>query len=219
MSEQTPLRDRGDGDAVKPDLVHQLGTIPNLITIARLLLVPIFLIVLLSDAPNHDALAFTIFAVAALTDFLDGFVARATHTVTSIGKALDPLVDRLLIASAVIGLYLVGRLPLWVLVFFILRDAWLAAGGLYLTRHGLPIPPVSWTGKWTTAVALIGFSLLILGWPSVPAVAGSGPSSGSGQVLAGVYLVYAAVALSAVAAIQYTVAAAAEAAAARSAAR
>ena len=75
---------------------------------------PIFFSVFLTD--RSDTLAFVLFVAAASTDWLDGQIARRTGTVTAIGKAIDPLVDRLLIASGVIGLYIEGRLPLWIVL-------------------------------------------------------------------------------------------------------
>lgn len=199
-----------------PDHSHDVFSAANVITMVRLLLVPVFLVVLLgpSGRPNQDLVAFLIFAVAAATDFLDGLVARSTHTVTELGKTLDPLVDRVLIVAAVIGLFLLGRLPLWIALFFLLRDAYLAAGMLYLERHGTARPPVSRLGKVTTAVALTGFSLLILGWPMVSGLGLAGaepswlPGLGSTPTYLGIYLLYLGVVFSLAAAVQYTIAAA-----------
>jgi len=151
-----------DENSSARDHSRDVWSVANMITLLRLLLVPVFLVVLLSKRPNADALAFVIFVVAAGTDFLDGLVARSTHTVTELGKALDPLVDRALIVAAVIGLFLVGRMPLWIGLFFIARDAYLLWGMTYLERRGVRRPAVSWLGKITTAVAFTGFSLLIL---------------------------------------------------------
>jgi cardiolipin synthase len=202
-----------DPEPVQPDHSHDVFSAANLITMVRLLLVPVFLVVLLgpSERPNKVVVAFLIFAVAAATDFLDGLVARSTHTVTELGKTLDPLVDRVLIVAGVIGLFLLGRLPLWIALVFLLRDAYLAAGMLYLEAHHAPRPPVSWLGKATTAVALTGFSLLILGWPMVPGigVSAEGPSwlpgLGSAPTYLGIYLLYLGVVLSLATAVQYTV--------------
>jgi cardiolipin synthase len=100
------------------DHSHDVWSVANMITMIRLGLVPVFLVVFLeSKSPNADVIAFAIFAVAALTDFLDGLVARSTHTVTELGTMLDPVVDRALIVAAVIGLFLTGRLPLWIALF------------------------------------------------------------------------------------------------------
>jgi cardiolipin synthase len=215
---RTTDRDDGAGaDAGRPcppperDHSHDVWSVANMITMVRLLLVPVFLVVFLgSKSPNADLIAFLIFAVAALTDFLDGFVARTTHRVTELGKTLDPLVDRALIVAAVIGLFLTARLPLWIALFFVARDAYLLWGVMYRESRCARRPAVNWAGKVTTAVALIGFSLLILGWPIVP---GLGllpndpvwlPGLGSTPAYLGIYLMYLGVALSLAAAVQYT---------------
>ena len=190
------------------DRSRDVWSIANLITLLRLLLVPVFLVVLLSSRPDKDTIAFVIFVVAASTDFLDGLVARSTHSVTELGKTLDPLVDRALIASAVIGLFLIGRLPLWVALVFVLRDVYLAAGMAYLERHGVKRPAVSWLGKITTAVALTGVALLILGQPMLPGLgivdAPWLPGLGSTPAPFGIYVLYVGVAFSLAAAVQYT---------------
>ncbi len=147
-----------------PEHFHDVWTVANVITVLRLLLIPFFFSVLLSD--RSDVLAFALFAAAASTDFLDGMIARRTGTVTAIGKAIDPLVDRLLIASGVIGLYLIGRLSLWIVVVLVLRDIYLLWGAYRLERLGERMP-VTRFGKMTTTILLAGFSLLILGWPEV----------------------------------------------------
>ena len=196
-----------DAEAAR-DHSHDVWSVANLITLLRLLLVPVFLVVLLSMRPNADTIAFVIFVVAAGTDFLDGLVARSTHTVTELGKALDPLVDRVLIAAAVIGLFLVGRLPLWIALVFVLRDLYLLAGMSYLERRGVMRPAVSWLGKITTAVALTGFALLVLDKPVVPGLGVVDvpwlPGLGSSPAPFGIYLLYLGVAFSLAAAAQYT---------------
>lgn len=188
---------------------HDIYTVANIITVLRLILIPFFFSVLLTG--TSDTLAFVLFALAASTDWLDGQIARRTGTVTAIGKVIDPLVDRLLIASGVIGLYIEGRMPLWIVVVLVLRDAYLLYGAWRLERYHLRMP-VTFTGKATTAVLLAGFSLLILGWPVVPglglatapAIAPNLPGLGVGSAPAGIWLIYAGVCLSLSAAVQYT---------------
>jgi cardiolipin synthase len=195
------------------DHAHDIYTVANIITILRLVLVPFFFSVLLTG--TSDTLAFALFALAASTDWLDGQIARRTGTVTAIGKAIDPLVDRLLIAAALVGLFIEGRLPLWILIVLVLRDAYLLYGSWRLERYHLRMP-VTFTGKTTTAVLLFGFSLLILGWPTVPGlgviaspeIAQYFPGWGAEPALLGIWFVYAGVVLSLSAAVQYTLIAA-----------
>ncbi|MBE0477149.1 MAG: CDP-alcohol phosphatidyltransferase family protein [Coriobacteriia bacterium] len=176
---------------------HGMYSVANLITVVRLLLIPIFLSLLLSRADKSDLIAFVVFSLAASTDWLDGMIARRTGTVTTVGKVIDPLVDRLLIASGVVGLYIVDRLPLWVVVVLVARDAYLLYGAYVLERYRMRMP-VTYAGKITTAVLLTGFAALVLGWPSVHVGA-------LGLRYAGELLIYAGLALSLGTAAQYTV--------------
>ena len=143
----------------------EIYTAANVITVLRLILVPISFAVLVTG--KNDVASFVLFALAASTDWLDGQIARRTGTVTVIGKAIDPLVDRLLIAAGVLGLYLIGRLPLWIVLLLVTRDVLLLYGLWRLDKAGRKLS-VSYIGKATTAVLLTGFSLLILNWPQVP---------------------------------------------------
>jgi len=188
---------------------HTIYSVANLITIVRLILVPIFFVVLMdADGERSRLAAFVIYAIAGSTDWLDGQLARRTHTVTQFGKIVDPLVDRLLLASGVLGLYLIGELPLWVPIVLVVRDMYLLYGAFVLERHRV-ILPVSYIGKLTTAVLLVGFSSLIAGWPMAPGagIVDSGllPGLGADTVALGMWLVYAGTLLSLSAAVNYTV--------------
>ena len=147
------------------DPSSDIYTAANVITVLRLILVPISFAVLVTG--KNDVVSFILFALAASTDWLDGQIARRTGTVTVIGKAIDPLVDRLLIAAGVLGLYLIGRLPLWIVLVLVTRDVLLLYGLWRLDKAGRQLS-VTYIGKATTAVLLTGFSLLILNWPQVP---------------------------------------------------
>jgi cardiolipin synthase len=169
----------------------EVYSVANFITIIRLLMVPVFFSILLRDSERSRMAAFVIYAVAASTDWIDGQIARRTHTVTNVGKILDPLVDRLLLAAGVLGLYVIGELPLWVPIVLLLRDVYLLYGSYVLERHHVRLP-VTYIGKVTTAVLLTGFTSLIAGWPFV-----------GGRVL-GIWFVYIGTALSLLAALGYT---------------
>jgi cardiolipin synthase len=173
--------------------LHDIWTVANIVTLLRLLLIPFFFSVLISDKSN--VLAFSLFAGAASTDWLDGWIARKTGTVTAIGKAIDPLVDRMLLATGVVGLYLVGRLPLWVVFVLVARDVYLLYGAYRLEHHQMRMP-VTYAGKVTTATLLAGFSLLMLGWPEF--------TLGGTDITIGLAFVYAGLTLSLGTAIQYT---------------
>lgn len=187
-------------DERTPGESGEVYSVPNMITMVRLLMTPVFFTVLVVRGGRYDLIAFAIFAFAAGTDFLDGLVARRTGHVTRLGKALDPLVDRLLIAFAVLGLYVLDRVSVWLVAVLILRDLWLLYGAGVLERRGMRMP-VIYLGKVTTALLLGGFSVLM--------VAGRAPNprSAFGLPLIGIgtAIVYAAVALSLTTAVIYTV--------------
>lgn len=180
-------------EAVAADeVVHSsVYSVANLITILRLLLVPFFFAALISDSARSDIIAVFLYAVAASTDWVDGYIARRTNTVTAVGKIIDPLVDRLLLASGVIGLYLVDRLPLWIPIVLVLRDVYLLYGSYVLEREGV-ILPVTYIGKLTTAILMGGFTLLIAG------------GIYDGLIRVGDWFVYIGMALSLTTAIIYT---------------
>lgn len=199
---------REQDSPAEADHSHDIYTVANIITVLRLILVPFFFAVLISG--TNDVVAFLIFAVAASTDWVDGQIARRTGTVTAIGKAIDPLVDRLLLASGVLGLYLEQRLPAWVVIVLLLRDAYLLWGAWRLEHDYKRRMPVTFAGKVTTAVLLTGFADLVLGWPMLP---GLGviesqylPGLGSQPAALGIWLVYAGVALSLATAASYAIA-------------
>lgn len=200
--------ERGSVDAGEEEVLHTVYSVANLITIVRLLLVPFFFATLVAGGGERSRLAaFAIYAIAASTDWVDGQIARRTHTVTQFGKIVDPLVDRLLLASGVVGLYVIGVLPLWIPVVLVARDVYLLYGS-YLLERVRVILPVTRAGKWTTAVLLTGFSSLIAGWPVVPGarVVEHGWLPGLGEKAAplGIWFVYVGIVLSLSAAVQYT---------------
>ena len=189
---ETQEAERSVGE--REEHLHDIWTVANIITVLRLVLVPFAFITLVTN-PSNPA-AFWLYAGAASTDWVDGQIARRTGTVTLIGKAIDPLVDRLLLASGVIGLYVIDRLPLWVLVVLVARDGYMLYGAWRLEKYRLRMP-VSYIGKATTAVLLTGFSLLILGWPTL-IVAGT-------EYYVGTLLVYVGIVLSVLSAVDYRV--------------
>ena len=141
---------------------NRILTAANVITFTRLLLVPVSLTLLIR---GQDVAAGILFGITAATDFLDGLVARKTNSVTKLGQILDPLVDRVLIIAAVLGLLIVNRLPLWIVVVVLLRDAYLLVCGGYLqSRHHIRVP-VSYIGKTGMWFLCIGFGGLILNMP------------------------------------------------------
>ena len=143
-------------------------TIPNLVSFIRLCLIPVYMKLLLDGS---NGLATLVFSVAALTDFVDGQIARRTNSISKLGQILDPLIDRLLMIFGVLGLLIVGRLPIWIVVVVLLRDVYLLAGGAYLIAKYRIRVPVIFLGKVATTFLFVGFGGLLLNVPLLPGLA------------------------------------------------
>jgi CDP-diacylglycerol--glycerol-3-phosphate 3-phosphatidyltransferase len=140
--------------------------LPNVLTLLRVLAVPVIVVALLGETPNGDALAAGVFALAALTDGLDGYIARRRHDVTTFGKLMDPLADKVLIIAALVSLVSLGRLAAWVAMVIIARE--LAVTGLRTVAadQGVVIA-ASWLGKLKTALQVAAVFALII-WNPAP---------------------------------------------------
>jgi cardiolipin synthase len=136
-------------------------TIPNILSFARLLGVPVFLWLIL--VPQADGWAFALLAVSAVTDWLDGKIARATGQISRLGQLLDPLADRAYIAAALLGMAIRGIIPWWLVVVLLSRDLVLAVVLLLLKRRGITGLPVHFLGKAATFCLLYALPILLLG--------------------------------------------------------
>lgn len=150
------------GNSKEYEVSDKIFTIPNLLSTIRLCMIPVFLWLLFND---YNLPATIVFAVAASTDWVDGQVARRTNSVSKLGQLLDPFVDRLLMISGVLGLFLVGRLPLWIIVFVVARDLLMLAGGSYLISRWRVRVPVIYLGKIATTCLYVGFAGILLDAP------------------------------------------------------
>jgi cardiolipin synthase len=139
----------------------RLFTIPNLLSFARLLGVPLFLWLVLG--PEADGWAFVVLAVSAFTDYLDGKLARRWNQISRVGQLLDPLADRLYVLSTVVALTLREIIPLWFAVLLVGRDVLLLGLVPALRRRGLTVLPVHFLGKAATFCLLYALPLLLLG--------------------------------------------------------
>lgn len=136
-------------------------TLPNVLSLLRLLGVPLFLWLVLG--PHADGWAVVVLALAGLSDYLDGKLARRWHQITRLGQLLDPIADRLYILATLFGLLLRGIIPLWLVVVLLARDAVLLVYLAVLKRHGITGLPVHFIGKAATFNLLYAFPLLLLG--------------------------------------------------------
>jgi CDP-diacylglycerol--glycerol-3-phosphate 3-phosphatidyltransferase len=134
--------------------------LPNFLTMVRILLVPVLVVALLDETPNGDTIAAIVFAIAAVTDGLDGYIARSRESVTTFGKVMDPIADKLLIAAALISLVSLDRVAAWVAMVIIARE--FAVSGLRIAagQQGVVIP-ASLLGKVKTILQVAMVMALI----------------------------------------------------------
>jgi len=161
---------------------------PNVLTLLRILLVPVLVVALLDETANGDLLAAMVFAVATATDAMDGYLARTRNDITNFGKLMDPIADKLLVIAALVALVSLHRLAGWVAMVIIARELTVTVTRMHATQHGVVIAANSW-GKAKTIVQVAAiFSLIAVGEPSPAWVDG---------------LVYLAVAITIVSGIDY----------------
>ena len=161
--------------------------LPNVLTVARIIAVPVIVVALLGETPNGDVVAAIVFALAALTDGLDGYLARSRDAITTFGKLMDPIADKLLIVAALISLVSLGRLAAWVAMVIIAREFAVTALRAVAVEQGVVIS-ASWLGKAKTILQVAAVFALII-WEPAP--------------LAVDLLVYAAVALTVISGADY----------------
>lgn len=135
-------------------------TVPNVLSALRLVGVPVFLWAILTE---HDALALVLLAASGITDWLDGKIARRYGLVSRLGQLLDPVADRLYIASTLFGLAWREIVPWWLVAVLLAREVFMAVVVLVAKRHGWLGLPVHFAGKAATFNLLYAFPLLLLG--------------------------------------------------------
>ena len=134
--------------------------LPNVLTVLRIMLVPVVVVALLGNTPSGDVLAAIVFALASLTDFIDGYLARARDSVTTFGKLMDPLADKLLIIAALISLVSLHRLPAWVAMVIITRELAVTVLRMGATQAGV-VMEASMFGKVKTCLQIAAILALI----------------------------------------------------------
>jgi CDP-diacylglycerol--glycerol-3-phosphate 3-phosphatidyltransferase len=142
-------------------LREELLNAPNLLTLGRMALIPLFLYLLSYENRRNSFLAAAIYSVAALSDWLDGWLARISGKETTLGKFLDPLADKVIVLSALVMLVRLGRAPVWVVVVILAREFLISGLRTIAVSEGLVIP-ASQGGKWKTSLQLTGIICLML---------------------------------------------------------
>jgi CDP-diacylglycerol---glycerol-3-phosphate 3-phosphatidyltransferase len=134
-----------------PTVAPPLAQLPNALTIARFALIPVFVVLVLAAEGGHSWAAAAVFAVAGITDQVDGYLARRWHVESEFGKFADPLADRLMIDAAIVLLWIEDRLPWPALAIILLRDVVLVGGSRFALKRGYTFE-VSLLGKVATWV-------------------------------------------------------------------
>jgi CDP-diacylglycerol--glycerol-3-phosphate 3-phosphatidyltransferase len=134
--------------------------VPNVLTVLRILLVPVLVVALTTNTPNGDTIAAIVFALAALTDGLDGYIARSRKAITTFGKVMDPIADKMLITAALIALVSLDRLDAWVAMVIIAREFAVSSLRVAAAQQGAIIP-ASILGKIKTVTQVVAVMALI----------------------------------------------------------
>lgn len=143
-----------------------LVNVANVLTVSRLILVPVFLVTLFAGgghATSWRLIATLVFTVASVTDNLDGRLARKLGLVTDFGKIADPIADKALIGAALVGLSVLGDLPWWVTVVIAVREIGITLLRFWVIRYG--VIAASLGGKWKTLLQIVGIGLFVLPLP------------------------------------------------------
>ena len=168
--------------------------LPNKITMARIIMIPFFIIALLVNFPFHEPIAVVIFIVASASDAVDGHLARSRNLITDFGKFMDPLADKLLTCSAFICLVELQMIPSWVVIIIIAREFAITGLRTLAASDGIVIAASKWGKAKTISQMIAIIALLLVNWPvmAFPAL-----------LLFGNILVYVALALTLISGIDY----------------
>ena len=139
-----------------------MWNLPNSLTLVRIFMVPLLVVVLLTEIPDKEYWGLAIFLLAALTDALDGIIARRTNRITVTGAMLDPIADKLLMSAAFISLVELQQAPAWMVTLIVGREFAVTALRLIALERGIAIS-ANWLGKAKTTSQIIAVSILIFG--------------------------------------------------------
>ncbi len=169
-----PLLPNGKPNPMKGRVVSRgettasAGNVANIVTVARILLAPVFVWMLIVDGGDNGLfrwLAAGLFVLAILTDAVDGFLARDRNLVTDQGKVLDPIADKVLIGAALVSLSILGELPWWVTILILVREVGITVWRLVALRH--QVIPAGILGKVKTWVQAIAISVALVPFPAL----------------------------------------------------
>jgi len=141
--------------------------VPNLLSLLRLAMVPVFAAVFFLPDPSARSWAAGVYALAFVTDIADGWIARHFHQVTRLGRILDPLADKLMTFTVIVCITAAGIIPLWAVVVFFLKEASMGVGALSMYHKTEDVIPSNWLGKVSTGVFFVVCAALVL-FPGIP---------------------------------------------------
>ena len=147
--------------SLAPNLRRELWNLPNMLTLGRVAIIPLFVLYTYYADPLHSFLAAVIFACAAITDILDGWLARRMNLVTVLGKFMDPLADKLIVMAALVMLTRLGRVASGVVIILIAREFIVSGLRAIAGGEGLVLQ-ASQGGKWKTAIQVFGIMALLI---------------------------------------------------------
>jgi cardiolipin synthase len=142
------------------EVSNRVWTVPNVLSLVRLALVPLFLFLILTA---QDALALIVLIFSSVSDFLDGIIARRFNQITRLGQLLDPAADRLFIFAALIGLAARNVIPWWLFLVIVAREIMLVVLGIISANYGFGPLPVHNLGKVATAALYYALPILMIG--------------------------------------------------------
>ena len=145
----------------------KLKNLPNTISIIRILMVPLFIALFFSGIDNAKLWAAGVYIAAAVTDALDGAIARKYQLTSTLGKVLDPLGDKLINAAAVLCMSISGIIPYWPIIIFLIKEVMMAVGALLLYRVRSDVFPSNKLGKVSTVVLFLVCAALMV-FPAIP---------------------------------------------------
>lgn len=164
MSERNSTSRPEPAKVARRTLAQDAVNLPNLLTMGRVVLIPLCLWLLDKDTPRSGFWASMAFTAAALTDVLDGWLARKLGVVSVLGKLLDPLADKLIVMATLVWLVPMGRMPAWIVVVLLARELSVTALRGVAASEGVVIA-AGQEGKTKTALQMIGIICLLVGYP------------------------------------------------------
>lgn len=142
-------------------LLREFWNLPNMLTMGRIAVIPLFVWLTYDADPMYSLWAAALFTLAAVTDVIDGFLARRWNMITTVGKLLDPLADKLIVMAAMVMMTRLGRIPAWIVIVLLSRELIVSGLRQIAASEGMVIAAAQ-EGKWKTSLQLVGIIALCI---------------------------------------------------------